>query len=551
MGLAGYWDVPITIINSTMPLIILIVGYADAIHLILSVRDHLANGFTKDQAVALAVRQLWAPCFFTSLTTAVGFASLMISHVGTIRDFGALTALGCVINFFAVLLVVPIAASFFGDQLSRPRRSGDANSHRSEPFAATSHWLGKFVARFAKPITVAGLCSIAFSLWCTTQLHTSNRLADSIPHDGPTYQTYRMCEEKFGGAAEIYVRVAWSDDQSLQSPQVIKTLLAVEDAVRRQKNLGPPLSVLDVMRSLPDPFEGESLSGKQILALHQLGESARERMLNEQRHRAIVTARVPDMGVDELRAVMNQLESELKTQTVNYANIDVAVVGEIATTVRIFQQLVTDLLWSVLLASVVIFSLMTLQFRSWRVGLLSVVPSAFSLLGAAAILYLSGTPLQLASLVSFTICLGISVDDTIHFLARYRVLRPRLDRETASVETLVHIGPALFITSVVFVIGFGTVLLSRVPVLQTFSWLACVSLILALAGDTLLLPALLVTLARLSPKKSQARAASQAAVAMIPPPAHLHANKGASTETVSPSDGRLRPGNSSENRNAI
>jgi predicted RND superfamily exporter protein len=532
-----------------MPLIILIVGYADAIHLILSVRDHLANGLTKDHAVAIAVRQLWAPCFFTSLTTAVGFASLMISHVVTIRDFGALTAIGCVINFFAVLLIVPIAASFFGDQLARPRRADDSSSAHAEPFAATSHWLGRVVARYAKPITVAGLVSILVSLWCTTQLRTSNRLADSVPNDGPTYQTYRLCEEKFGGAAEIYVRVAWPEQLSLQSPEVIQALLAVEDAVRRQKVLGPPLSVLDILRSLPDPLQGASLTRKQIQTLHQLGESARERMLNEKRHRAIVTARVPDMGVDELRAVMSQLESELKSQVGGNANIDVAVVGQIATTVRVFQQLVTDLLWSVLLASVVIFSLMTLQFRSWRIGLLSVIPSAFSLLGAAAILYVSGTPLQLASLVCFTICLGISVDDTIHFLARYRVLRPRLDREAAAVQALVHIGPALFITSVVFVIGFGTVLLSRVPVLQTFSWLACVSLILALAGDTLLLPALLVTLARLSPKKSRALVTPPVAVA--PPPSHIHANKGTGAETLLPSEAHTRPGSNTGNQNAI
>ena len=159
------------------------------------------------------------------------------------------------------------------------------------------------------------------------------------------------------------------------------------------------------------------------------------------------------------------------------------------------MQLIQDLAGSLLLATVLIFALMTVLFRSFSLGLISTLPNALALLGSAALLVVSDQPLQFVSVLCFTVCLGISVDDTIHFLMRY--LWHQREGETgpaATVHTMREIGPALMVTTCVFVGGNAVVMLSYIPALRMYAWLSSVSLILALVGDIVFLPAFILWL---------------------------------------------------------
>ena len=156
------------------------------------------------------------------------------------------------------------------------------------------------------------------------------------------------------------------------------------------------------------------------------------------------------------------------------------------------RQMITDLVYSLTTAAVLIFILLTLAFRSIWLGLVSVIPNAFPLVATAAVLGLAGEPLRYASAVCFCISLGIAVDDTIHFLWRYRRQQRALtDRAAAIRATFLSMAPVLVTTTVLLLIGFGAAIFSPVPTLRVFGGTACVAILWALAGDLIILPALL------------------------------------------------------------
>jgi predicted RND superfamily exporter protein len=164
---------------------------------------------------------------------------------------------------------------------------------------------------------------------------------------------------------------------------------------------------------------------------------------------------------------------------------------------RYLDRMVTDLLKSLALASAIILVVMGLVYRSVRIGLIAIVPNLFPLAATGAMLALFGIPLVIETVCAFTICLGIAVDDTIHFLSRYRVEVGRgRDAELAIRESFIKVGSPLVVTTVLMVTGFATVLWSELPGFRMFGAMACATLAAAFVADLLVLPALLKVFGR-------------------------------------------------------
>ena len=160
---------------------------------------------------------------------------------------------------------------------------------------------------------------------------------------------------------------------------------------------------------------------------------------------------------------------------------------------RNLAQVTRDLMRSLALAAAIILAILWFVFRSWRIGALSVFPNAFPLAVTASLLYLvEGGGLELASVCSFTICLGIAVDDTIHFLTRFQHERLLTDDlEEAILRSVRGVGAALVTTTIVLVVGFGVVLTSEIPVNRLFAGMGVATIAAALLGDLVLLPAMM------------------------------------------------------------
>ncbi len=504
MGLVGQ---PLNVINVVLPTLVVAVGLTNAIHLVIHIRREIAEGSTASQAAADALRRLGAACLLAAGTTAVGFGSLVASQAGIIRQFAMVCAGGVMLSFLAVLLSVPLLSMWLlrgqaPERLRRPYRL---------PLALDL--LTRRLLGHAPSVVVTGVLLTGGLALSAFALRPDSQLSETIPRDRPSYRTLERCNEQFGGAVQLMVVVQWPEDLAFASPEVLQALQGVERVLERHEVTRYPLSILNVLRTIPGP-DGDFLWKARLAG--GLPDKLTGRFVRVDTRRAIVVARMPDLGCAAYQRVFEELEGEL-AQVERVPGLRATLTGTPVLASRNINQMIVDLARSLSLAVVVIFLIITLAFRSWRLGLISVIPNMFPLAATSALLVVTGRPLQLSSVLVFTICLGIAVDDTIHYLNRFvQERRQCADLSLALRRCSAAVGTALVTSTLVLLAAFGSLLASEIPTTRVFAELACVAIAAALVGDLVFLPALLRCFAANRPSGSSAPAAGPQPAPQVP-----------------------------------
>ena len=383
---------------------------------------------------------------------------------------------------------MPVLASFWPDRIRFPS-GGD----QTERFQGASNQIANLVRRATVHFAVLGCGATVVSAVLALSLRSENRLANYVPPGSRALESYSIMQQQFNGAGSIYALLEWDESLKLNSAPVLSALDRTQTALANQTQLGPPLSLLDLLHSLPGSTSDVSKYRVQFSHLKYVPPAYLRSFVRPEHRQTAVGARVPDIGADALNQVVAKLQSEFDDHPT--PGVSITIVGPTVSMARSFARLIQDLISSLVLATLLIFLLMTFLFRSIWLGAICAMPNAFALLGVGACLVLTNTPLQMVSILCFTVCLGISVDDTIHFMLRYlQHHRGGSTIESATMESIREVGPALIVTTFVFVGGNAVVLLSRIPVLNTFAWLSCLSLLLAVIADLFFLPALVLLL---------------------------------------------------------
>jgi predicted RND superfamily exporter protein len=210
-----------------------------------------------------------------------------------------------------------------------------------------------------------------------------------------------------------------------------------------------------------------------------------------------VTFRVRDLGIAKYGPVFERIEAGLKRIADEHPTFNLYLSGSAAWRWRNLYQIVVDLAMSLGSASVIIFGVLGLAFRSVRIGLISIIPNVFPLAVTGTFLVLAGQALEVVSVCAFTVCLGIAVDDTIHFLTRFSEERDEGYNDLEAIQrAFTGAGTGMIMTTLVLVVGFATVVFSDMREQRIFASMGALTLISALVADLFLLPALLLRFAR-------------------------------------------------------
>ncbi|MEO2017064.1 MAG: MMPL family transporter, partial [Fuerstiella sp.] len=202
--------------------------------------------------------------------------------------------------------------------------------------------------------------------------------------------------------------------------------------------------------------------------------------------------RSQDLGIATFDSIFERLESQLRQLESENPGVDVKLVSDVVVEGRVVSQMIDELISSLMMAAVVIFGVLAIAFRSLRIGLISTIPNLMPLAVSGAVHWLFSDSLGIAGACSFAICLGIAVDDTIHYLVHFSKERRRGHSAlVANEKTFITVGSALMLTTVVMTAGLGTVMTSQLPPHVSFAVMACTTLAVALPADLLFLPALL------------------------------------------------------------
>ncbi|MFT5052105.1 MAG: putative RND superfamily exporter protein [Chlamydiales bacterium] len=490
--MAGVWALgcfhlagqSINILNSALPLLIMVIALTDAAHLMIDILRSRHAGMSVREAARGAVRHLGLPCALTSLTTAIGFGSLALSRVDVIKNFGILFAMAVGLSFLVVLSTIPALSILF--LRAGPKTGFDSRPGRPTRLGRQAERLIRAAVRHARAVSIGGAVVTLALLGLALRLTPDNRLTEATPRNSESVKVLRACEEAFGGVLTTSVLCQWPQDRAADAG-TFAAIRTVQQVFDEHPFFHGSLSVLNLMALSPDGSPNADL-----LAL--LPPDLVQRTWRPDLHRALVSARAPDRPSLEANAAYTALDRALDAVREDYPELEMHVTGTDTIARRNVNVMISDFTLGLGLAALVIFGVLSAAFRSLRLGLISVLPNAFPLVVAASVLAISGLELQMTSVIAFTVCLGLAVDDTIHLVARFqRDLATLGDPTEAAVQATIHVGRALMVTTAILLGGFGALRFSQIPTTQLFAQICCIGLIAALIGDLLFLPALLVT----------------------------------------------------------
>lgn len=499
--------------NIVLPVLLLMVGMTDSVHLLMQIRRARVAGASPAEAAANGVRHVGMACLLTSITTAIGFGSLMLAQSELVQGFGRACAIGVMTTFVAVILIVPLSSM---TRLGRNFDRGVAKWSLIDSPWLDGPWI-VWIIRRRWAVALAGVTLMIGLTAVSGQLRPDEKMSSYQPESSEAFQALHHCDRAFGGLDFVQVSVRWSDSigpltDDAASRRIIEVVQEVEQLVRDEQLLSEPLSLNDVLATFP----GDGPIETRMNFIELMPPSLQRFLIRREQRVTFVSSRVQDLGIAAYRPVFERLEGRLRELSETHPEFNFQMEGVPIRRGRELFSIVWDLVASLGTASIVILAVMTLAFRSWRIGLVTILPNTLPLAVTGAILWSMGESLELASVCSFTVCLGIAVDDTIHFLTHFRQQSERGQSVEDAIRGAVRsVGGSLVVTTVILVAGFSVVLTSELPGQRIFAAMACATISSALIGDLIFLPALLAIFGRRQPD-AVTTATSEAQVEPLP-----------------------------------
>lgn len=491
LHLLGYDDNPFN--SVIVPVLLCMVGFTDGVHMMVQIRKNRAAGMRPRDAARRSISEVGLACWLTSLTTAIGFGSLGLAHHEVVREFGYSCTIGVLMTFISVITIIPLASA---SRIGKHVHKGYGQNLVDQNLSKISILID-LVLRHAKAMSLIAILITATLAAFTLKLTPDERLTSSLGTGSEAARALSHVDQAFGGMETAQVDIRWHVDVNENDGEIGEVIQKVHEVLVSENKIGSPLSLHSLVEALP----GEGLLRDRLSMAELLPPPLKRAYYSPESRYSRVGFRIQDLGIASYGPVFERIEEELKLIEENHPYFRIQIAGNAIWRWQNLYQIVVDLAFSLGTASLIIFGVLTLVYRSLRLGLISIIPNLFPLASTGFLLWAVGQNLEIVSVCAFTVCLGIAVDDTIHFLTRYREEQKQSQDQTEVIrKSFIGVGTALIMTTIVLVIGFSTALFSDSRDHQIFAMMGVLTISTALLGDLLFLPALLL---KFGPKPRQ------------------------------------------------
>ena len=471
-------------VTVSLPPVVYVVGYAYAIHVVAEYERLFVSGVARADAARRACRAVAVPVTLAALTTALAFVTLMLSGIDSIRLFGLYAALGAVIAWAAAFTIVPAGLVLLPGKPSR--HAGGERTH------GVARWLAARLESNRRAIKWTAALAAAAALAGATRVTVDTAVLSNFRAGNPTADEFRRINDRFAGAVPLKILVEARAPDAFKEPTALRAIADLDAWLEAQPDIGGAYSLADQVSVLqrafaphdPAALPASARTVHQLFALSPPASYAPfvnplfDTSMVHVASRALSTAAVNRLSA-RISARLRELPPELSAQ----------VTGTSAVIARTVDDITRAQIVSVVTALVLMGAVLALLFRSWRVGLISLVPNVlpivlyFGLLGVL--------PLTLNLTTSLVACavFGIAIDDTVVFLSRYAIERAR-DASQAIEATLSGIVRPATITSAALCAGFLALSAGELRAQAEFGLLAALTLGFAWLIDVTLTPVL-------------------------------------------------------------
>jgi predicted RND superfamily exporter protein len=496
----------ITVLTALIPPLIIVIGIPNCIFLLNKYHNEYKQHGNKVKALSRVIQKVGNATFMTNATTAAGFATFMITQTQILVEFGIVASINIILVFFISLIIIPSIYSYLPAPKSRHL------SHLERSWVNNlARWMEKVVLHHRSSIYFATVFLMLIAFYGVSEIETTGNIVDDIPKDDPISIDLQFFEEHFSGVMPFEIMIDTHKKNGVNKLSTLKRIKKLEEVLLEYPEISTPTSIANLARfskqsyynGNPNYYSLPSSQEKNFILKYAKNTSNGSTSIfssftDSTNSVARVSSRMKDIGTKQMGALRDSIRPKIDA-IFSPQKYDVSITGNSVLFLEGTTYLVKNLFTSLLLAIGLIAVLMAWMFSSSRMVLVSLLPNLIPLILTGALMGYFGISIKPSTILVFSIAFGISIDDTIHFLAKYRqeLKANNWNIRTAVVNALRETGVSMFYTSIVLFFGFSIFIASDFGGTVALGLLVSVTLLFAMLANLLLLPSLLLSLERI------------------------------------------------------
>ena len=503
-GTLGLLNYEITVLTAIIPPLIIVIGIPNCIFLINKYQQEIKNHGNKAKSLQRVISKVGNATLMTNLTTAAGFGTFIFTDSTLLKEFGIVASLNIVFLFFLCLIIIPIIYSY----MPMPKEKHLAHLGKNY-MAAFINWIENTIRHHRIAVFSSAIGLLVLGIIGIYQIKVSGSIIEDMPKKAPFFKDILFYEKEFDGVMPLEIVIDTKRPKGALKSVTLKRIEELQETIEEIPELSKPVSIVNLVKYSKQAYyngnpEFYELPTKQeeafILSyIKNSTQKGNQNMLksyvDSTGQYARITTFMRDIGTDKMQKIEERLQDKI-THIFPKERYTVSLTGKAYVFEKGTHYLIDNLVESLLFAIILISLLMAYMFRSFKMIIVSLLPNILPLVITAGLMGYLGIPIKPSTILVFSIAFGISVDDTIHFLAKYRQeLKANDWKIKRSVyATLKEAGISMFYTSVVLFFGFSVFTLSDFGGTVALGGLVAATLLFAMISNLILLPALLLSL---------------------------------------------------------
>ncbi len=508
LGLMALLGTAITVPTQILPSFLLAVGIADSVHVLTAFYRHLKQGDTKETAIISAMNHSGRAILLTSLTTAAGLLSFITAELAPVSDLGVFAPVGVILTLLYTIILLPALLAVIPLNMKSFQRKKSESKYGL--LENTLAGIGDFAIKHRWSVVTVSVLLILVSLYGSSRLKFSYKPLTWLPKEATARKDTEVIDQNMRGSMSLEVVADAGIKNGWYDPDLLSRLEQMGNYAKRfndgSVSVGQTSSLVDILKEINQALnenrqefytipKDENLVAQEFLIFENSGSDDLENVVDSQFSKARFTIKLPTLDAVDYADFIKIVEKQF--QDIFGDKVKIIVTGIVALLLQTIDAMIISMARSYIIAIIIISLLMIILIGNIRIGLISMIPNLAPIIYVLGIMGWLNIPLDAFTLLIGSIAIGLVVDDTIHFLDKYKhALHATNDSYLAIHQTLQTTGSAIVFTSLVLSSGFFVYVCSSMQNLVNFGLLTGLLILLALIADLILLPALLIIFMR-------------------------------------------------------
>lgn len=503
-GILGLLEYEITVLTALIPPLIIVIGIPNCIFLINKYQQEVKNHGNKALSLQRVISKIGNATLMTNVTTASGFATFIITDSQLLKEFGIVASINIIGIFVLSLLIIPIVYSFL--PMPKDKHLKHLNKKWIDTFV---NWMENIVREKRISVYIVSIILLIVSIIGMYQIDISGSPIEDMPKKAQFFKDIRFFEQEFDGIMPVEIVIDTKRKNGVLKPATLKRMDEFGGIVEEIPELSKPISVVNLVKyskqafynGIPKyyqlPTSQENTFIMDVARNSTSNGNLLESFVDTTGQTAHITTFMKDVNTERMEEIEKKLQENLD-KIFSKERYTTFLTGKALLFLKGTKYLVNNLVLSLALAIGLIALFMAYLFRSFRMIIISLIPNLLPLVITAGVMGFAGVPIKPSTILVFSIAFGISVDDTIHFLAKYRqeLVANRWAIKKSVYAALRETGVSMFYTSIVLFFGFSVFVISNFGGTVALGALVSATLLFAMLANLILLPSLLLSLER-------------------------------------------------------